>query len=167
MKYHIVLTEKDADIIAFKNYIPHGTFNKWVVRILRHAISGEPIEETFQFDIDYLVPKAHTKIDLPADLVKQLKKRFKGPFTTCVKEEIKRFIKSHREATAKQRFRIDGLRMVLSMTEKEMARMRLSHEKQPGRYKELSKKYEKLIDCMIEEIVSKAHTTNTIIETVK
>ncbi len=40
MKFHIVLTEADADIICFKRSLPEGKFNETVRKILWNATKG-------------------------------------------------------------------------------------------------------------------------------
>ena len=156
MKFHVVLTEKDADIIAFKKYLPHGKFNEAVIHILQHAVSGKPIERTMHFDIDLLAPRSDTKIDLPPDLVRQCKKLFKGPFTTGVKEEIKKFIQNNREDTAKQRFSVNGLNKVFGQAETKMEKLKITYDNQPGKYKVILKEYRKFLGRMVDVIADKA-----------
>ena len=57
MKMHVVLTEKDALIIAFKNALPRGKFNETVIRILRHAVRGEELKEPISFEVDLCAPE--------------------------------------------------------------------------------------------------------------
>ena len=162
MKFHVVLLEGvDADIIAFKNYLPHRKFNEAVIHILRHAVSGKPIVRTVRFDIDLLAPKAHTKIDLPADLVKQCKKLFKGPFTTGVKKEIRKFIQSNRVDTIQQRYSVAELAFLFDEAEKEMERLKVLHVNHPEKHRALLRKYDELIDDIVTMTTDKAHPTVT------
>ena len=98
MKMHVVLTEKDALIIAFKKALPRGRFNETVIRILRHAVRGEELKEPISFEVDRCAPETHTKIDLPDNLVKELRDKFKlkkGNFTPGIKWLIRRHILSN------------------------------------------------------------------------
>ena len=98
MKMHVVLTEKDTAIIAFKKSLPRGKFNENVIKILRYAVWEEKLKEPMDFKIDWFVPEVHTKIDLPDELVKQLRDKFKlkkGNFTPGVKRLIKQHISSN------------------------------------------------------------------------
>ena len=162
MKFHVVLLEGvDADIMAFKKFLPKGKFNESVIQILRHAVSGIPINVTLQFDIDLLAPKAHTKIDLPADLVKQCKKLFKGPFTTGVKKEIRKFIQYNRVDTIQQRYSVAELAFLFDEAEKETERLKVLLANHPERHKALLKKYEELTDDIVNLITAKAHPAVT------
>ena len=161
MKFHLILTEKDADIISFKNYLPQGKFNETVIHILQHTVSGKPIERTVSFDIDLLAPKAHTKIDIPADLVKQCKKLFKGPFTTGVKEEIRKFIRNNRKDTTVPRYSVDEVTFLFEEAEKETERLRVSLINHPEKNKVLLRKYEALTNDIVNMISAKAHPTVT------
>ena len=162
MKFHVVLLEGvDADIMAFKKFLPKGKFNESVIRILRHAVSGKPISATLKFDIDLLAPKAHTKIDLPPDLVKQCKKLFKGPFTTGVKEEIRKFIQNSRIDTTAPRYSVDEVKFLFEEAEKETERLKVLHANHPEKYKALLRKYEELTDDIVNLITAKAHPAVT------
>ena len=161
MKFHVVLTETDADIIAFKKYLPHGKFNEAVVHILQHAVSGKPIKRTMHFDIDLLVPRSDTKIDLPPDLVRQCKKLFKGPFTTGVKEEIRKFIQSNRIDTTVPRYSVDKITYLFEEAEKETERLKVLLANHPEKHKALLRKYEELTDDIVNLITAKAHPAVT------
>ena len=41
MKFHLVLTKKDTDIIAFKNSVSSKTFGELVTKILKSAAQQE------------------------------------------------------------------------------------------------------------------------------
>lgn len=161
MKFHVVLTETDADIIAFKKYLPHGKFNEAVIHILQHAVSGKPIERTMHFDIDLLVQRYDTKIDLPPDLVKQCKKLFKGPFTTGVKEEIRKFIQNNRIDTTVPRYSVDKVTFLFEEAEKETERLKVLLANHPERHRALLRKYEELTDDIVNLITAKAHPAVT------
>ena len=161
MKFNVVLTETDADIISFKKYLPHGKFNEAVIHILQHAVSGKPIERTMHFDIDLLVPRSDTKIDLPPDLVKQCKKLFKGPFTTGVKEEIRKFIQSNRKDTTVPRYSIDEVKFLFDEAEEETERLKVLLVNHPEKHKALLRKYDELIDEIVTLTTDKAHPAVT------
>ena len=162
MKFHVVLLAGvDADIIAFKNYLPRRKFNEAVIHILRHAVSGKSIVRTMYFDIDLLAPKTHTKIDLPADLVKQCKKLFKGPFTTGVKQEIRKFIQYNRVDTTQQRYSVAELAFLFDEAEKEMERLKVLHVNHPEKHRALLRKYDELIDDIVTMTTDKAHPSVT------
>lgn len=148
MKFHIVLTEKDADIIAFKNFVPRGEFNECVILILRRAIAGKPIDRPVYFDIDFLAPRTHTKIDLPDDLVAQCygKLKFKkGSFTTGVKEEIRKYIVKNRRDPLRRYMEIDGLKEILQVTEEAVREARDQYADHPERNKHVLEAYRKIL----------------------
>ena len=123
MKFHVILTKEDADIIAFKNFLPKGKFNENVIRILRHALKGEIPDEPMTFEIDVCASKAHTKVDLPEDLVLRCRERFGGRygFTTAIKAEIRKYIVFNRKETNDQRVEVDHLKSVFQAAEENLA----------------------------------------------
>lgn len=148
MKFHIVLTEKDADIIAFKNFVPRGEFNESVILILRRAVAGKPIDKPVYFDIDLLAPQTHTKIDLPDDLVVQCygKLKFKkGSFTTGVKEEIRKYICKNRKDPLRRYMEIAGLKDILQVAEEAMREAREQYADHPERNKRVLEAYRKIL----------------------
>ncbi len=153
MKFHIVLTEKNADIIAFKNFVPRGEFNKCVIMILRRAVTGKPIDKPVYFDIDFLAPKMHTTIDLPDDLVRQCydKLKFKkGRFTTGVKEEIRKYIVRNRKNPIRRSMEIDRLKKILQITEDAMRDTRERYADHPERNKCVLKEYRNMLDVLTD-----------------
>ncbi len=98
MKFHIVLTEADADIICFKHSLPDGKFNETVRKILWNATKGRVADIPMSFDIDRSVTKLHTKIDLNEDLVQSCYENLgfePNKFTTGVKAEIRKCIQKN------------------------------------------------------------------------
>lgn len=95
MKFHLVLTKKDTDIIAFKNSVSPKTFGELVTKILKRAVRGRVAEIPMSFEINDKVCEMHTKIELDDELVKECQEVLgfeKGRFTACVKQEIRRCI---------------------------------------------------------------------------
>ena len=100
MKIHMALTKRDAAIIAFKKALPERKFNETVIKILRAALKGVMPDKPISFEIDSGVPKTSTKLDLPADLVKEMKDKYKikkGSFTTVIKKILKEYIRHNRK----------------------------------------------------------------------
>ena len=98
MKFHLVLTKNDADIIAFKNSLSYKEFNESVIKILNKAVRGKVADIPMNFEISDNVSEAHTKIELNDELVKVCQETLgfnKGRFTACVKQEIRRCIKKN------------------------------------------------------------------------
>ena len=96
MKIHVKLTEKDADIVAMKNFLPEGKFNETVIRILNAALRGEVARIPMEFEIHPLRKKSQTKIDLSEEMIERVKNNFgRGPFTTKVKMLIRRCIRAN------------------------------------------------------------------------
>ncbi len=98
MKFHIVLTEADADIICFKRSLPEGKFNETVLKILRAAARERVAEIPMDFEIDRSVARQHTKIDLDEGLVQRCYEKLgfkRGRFTTGVKAEIRKCIRKN------------------------------------------------------------------------
>ncbi len=98
MKFHIVLTEADADIICFKRSLPNGKFNETVRKILWNATKGRVADTPMSFEIDRTVKKLHTKIELNEDLVQSCYENLgfePNKFTTGVKAEIRKCIQKN------------------------------------------------------------------------
>lgn len=51
MKFHLVLTKNDADIIAFKNSVTYKEFNESVIKILNKAVRGKVADIPMSFEI--------------------------------------------------------------------------------------------------------------------
>ena len=99
MKIHMALTKRDAAIIAFKKALPERKFNETVIKILRSDLKGVMPDAPISFEIDSGIPKTSTKLDLPADLVKEMKDKYKikkGSFTTVIKKILKEYIRHNR-----------------------------------------------------------------------
>ena len=93
MKINMKITNKDADIVALKNFLPERKFNETVIKILRAAVKDRVAVIPMEFEILPFENYSETKIDLPEDLEQQLcKKLGKRKFTTKVKELIRQCI---------------------------------------------------------------------------
>ena len=87
------LTEKDADIVALKNFLPERKFNETVIKILRAAVKGKVAVIPMEFEIVPFEKHPGTKIELPEDLEQQLIEKFgERKFTTTVKALIRQCI---------------------------------------------------------------------------
>ena len=93
MKRNMKLTEKDADIVALKNFLPERKFNETVIKILRAAVKGKVAVIPMEFEIVPFEKHPGTKIELPEDLVQQICEKFgERKFTTTVKALIRQCI---------------------------------------------------------------------------
>lgn len=100
MKFHVVLTESDGDIIRFMRALPEGKFNETVIKILRSAVRRKVAELPIELDDLPAIPR-DTHIDLPEDLVRRCESELgfrQGKFTTGVKTEILRCIHKNYKA---------------------------------------------------------------------
>ena len=117
MKIHVKLTEKDADIVAMKNFLPEGKFNETVIRILNAALRGEVARIPMEFEIYPLRKKSQTKIDLSEEMIKKVKNNFgRGPFTTKVKMLIRRCIRANLKEVHTKRISMARGRYLLERT---------------------------------------------------
>ena len=104
MKFHVVLTESDGDIIRFMRALPEGKINETVIKILRNAVRGKVAELPIELDDLPAAPK-DLHIDLPEDLVRKCESELgfkRGKFTTGVKKEILRCIHKNYKAPPKR-----------------------------------------------------------------
>lgn len=116
MKIHVKLTEKDADIVALKNFLTEGKFNETVIRILNAALRGEVAKIPMEFEILPLRKKTQTKIDLSEEMIEKVKNSLgRGLFTTKVKMLIRRCIRANlkelrtkRLSMARGRYLLEG-----------------------------------------------------------
>ncbi len=98
MKLHVVLTKKDADILAFKNSLPKGEWSKTVAIILNNALKGEVATLPMKFRIEPIRENVHAKISLPDELLRKCRKKLgceKGTLTTVIKAEIRKCIRKN------------------------------------------------------------------------
>ena len=96
MKKHMKFTQKDADIVALKRFLPEGKFNETVIKILRAAVKGKVAVIPMEFEIVPFEKHLGTKIELPEDLEQQLIEKFgERKFTTTVKSLIRQCIRQN------------------------------------------------------------------------
>ena len=104
MKRNMKLTEKDADIVALKNFLPERKFNETVIKILRAAVKDRVADIPMEFEIVPFENHPGTKIELPEDLEQQLFEKFgERKFTTKVKDLIRRCIHQNRKEVRTKR----------------------------------------------------------------
>ena len=96
MKKHMKLTQKDADIVALKNFLPERKFNETVIKILRAAVKDRVAVIPMDFQIVPFENHSGTKINLPEDLEQKLCEKFgRRKFTTTVKALIRQCIQQN------------------------------------------------------------------------
>ena len=96
MKKHMKLTQKDADIVALKNFLPERKFNETVIKILRAAVKDRVSVIPMDFEIVPFENHSGTKIDLPEELEQKLYEKFgRRKFTTTVKALIRQCIQQN------------------------------------------------------------------------
>ena len=150
MKHHVILVaENDADIIAFKNYLPYGKFNETVNRILWHAVRGDIPDDPMRFEIDVYAPTMHTKVELPAELEKKCRDRYRSsgePFTTGIKNDIKRYLWKNRQDIVACMIDTEETRRLLLDAEKSLDEIRKRYENTPEQNKQILKAYRATLD---------------------
>lgn len=107
MKYHIVLTKKDADIAAFKKSLPKGAWSKHVELILSAALRDRIADIPMSFCIEPPDENLHTKISLPDKLIERCREQLgdeKGSLTGSIKAEIRRCIRKNLKVQPAERF---------------------------------------------------------------
>ncbi len=98
MKLHVVLTKKDADILAFKNSLPKGEWSKHVEIILTAALKGEVADLPMNFGIKSIEENVDTKISLSEAVIEKCYKKLgckKGTLTTVIKAEVRKCIRKN------------------------------------------------------------------------
>lgn len=156
MKFHLVLTKNDADIIAFKNSLSYKEFNAAVVKILNKAVRGKVADIPMNFEIDSNVSETHTKIELDDELVKACKEVLgfnKGRFTACVKQEIRRCIKKNNSAADVNTPDIEKIKEVFDDSLQFVVNRKAELENHPDKYRKLQKSYKVLLDKTAENLI--------------
>lgn len=149
MKFHLVLTKNDADIIAFKKSVSYKQFNESVIKILNKAVRGKVADIPMNFEIDSNVSEIHTKIELDDELVKACKEVLgfsKGRFTACVKQEIRRCIKKNISVSDKSSFDTEKIKEVFDVSLEFISNRKAELENHPDRYRKLQKSYKVMLD---------------------
>ena len=104
------LTEKDADIVALKNFLPERKFNETVIKILRAAVKDRVADIPMEFEIVPFENHPGTKIELPEDLEQQLFEKFgERKFTTTVKALIRQCIRQNLKEVPTKRLRAEDI----------------------------------------------------------
>ena len=95
IKYHILLTRNEPELIAFKKALPKGDFSKTVAIIINEALKDRVAVIPMNFEIAPVIENVHTKISLPEELIRKFCKKFgcrRGNLTTAIKEEMKKCV---------------------------------------------------------------------------
>ena len=98
IKYHVVLTPNEPELIAFKKSLPYGCLSQTVELIMTESLKDQVAEIPMDFKIEPVIEDVHTKISLPEELVQRFCKKFgcqKGSLTTAIKKEIKKCIQTN------------------------------------------------------------------------
>lgn len=149
MKFHLVLTKNDADIISFKKSLSYNEFNKDVIKILNKAVRGKVADIPMNFEIDGNVSEIHTKIDIDDELVKACQETlgfYKGRFTACVKQEIRRCIKKNISVSDKSGFDTEKIKEVFDVSLEFISNRKAELENHPDKYRKLQKSYKVMLD---------------------
>lgn len=149
MKFHLVLTKNDADIISFKKSLSYKEFNESVIKILNKAVRGKVADIPMNFEIDGNVSEIHTKIDIDDELVKACQETlgfYKGRFTACVKQEIRRCIKKNNSVSDKSGFDTEKIKEVFDVSLEFISNRKAELENHPDKYRKLQKSYKVMLD---------------------
>ena len=149
MKIHMALTKRDAAIIAFKKALPERKFNETVIKILRAALKGVMPDKPISFEIDSGVPKTSTKLDLPADLVKEMKDKYKtkkGSFTTVIKKILKEYIRHNRKMPNHPSISIRILKPKFEQDLRDTENVKNLFADQPDKYQQQLFEYKAILD---------------------
>ena len=152
MKFHVVLTESDGDIIRFMRALPEGKFNETVIKILRSAVRRKVAELPIELDDLPVAPK-DTHIDLPEDLVHKCESELgfrRGKFTTGVKAEILRCIRHNYQAPPKRRVPVSKVEGVLEKANEFIANQKKKTADAPDKDARMLKAYHFLTDWLVQ-----------------
>ena len=157
MKFHLVLTKNDADIIAFKKSVSYKEFNEAVVKILNKAVRGKVAELPMNLEIDSKVSEIHTKIELDDELVKACQETLgfnKGRFTACIKKEIRRCIKKNNSATDTNGLDTEKIKEIFDDSLQFLSNRKAELENHPDKYRKLQKFYNILLDRTTQNLIN-------------
>ena len=152
MKFHVVLTESDGDIIRFIRALPEGKFNETVIKILRSAVRRKVAELPIELDDLPVIPR-DTHIDLPEDLVRrcEIELSFKrGKFTTGVKKEILRCIHKNYKAPPKRYVPVSEVEAVFEKANEFIANQKKKTANAPNKDAQMLDAYHYLIDWLVQ-----------------
>ena len=157
MKFHLVLTKNDADIIAFKNSLSYKEFNESVIKILIKAVRGKVADIPMRFEIDSNVAEMHTKIELDDELVKACQEALgfnKGRFTACVKQEIRRCIKKNNSVADMHSLDTEKIKEIFDNSLQFLNNRKSELENHPDKYRKLEKSYKVLLDKTAQNLIN-------------
>jgi len=152
MKFHVVLTESDGDIIRFMRALPEGKFNETVIKILRSAVRGKVAELPIELD-DLPVTPGDTHIDLPEDLVRKCESELgfkRGKFTTGVKKEILRCIHKNYKVPPKRCVPVSEVEAVFKKANEFIANQKKKTANAPDKDARMLKAYHFLTDWLVQ-----------------
>ena len=152
MKFHVVLTESDGNIIRFMRALPEGKFNETVIKILRSAVRRKVAELPIELDDLPVVPK-DTHIDLPEDLVRRCESELgfkRGKFTTCVKKEILRCIHKNYKAPPQRCVPVSQVEAVFEKANEFIAKRKKKTADTPDKDARMLNAYHFLIDWLVQ-----------------
>ena len=157
MKFHLVLTKNDADIIAFKNSLSYKEFNESVIKILNKAVRGKVADIPMSFEISDNVSEAHTKIELNDELVKACQETLgfnKGRFTACVKQEIRRCIKKNISYSDTNSPKTEKIKEVFDESLAFISNRKVELENHPDKFRKLQKSYKVMLDRTAQNLIN-------------
>ena len=152
MKFHVVLTESDGDIIRFIRALPEGKFNETVIKILRSAVRRKVAELPIELDDLPVIPR-DTHIDLPEDLVRRCESELsfkRGKFTTGVKKEILRCIHKNYKAPPKRYVPVSEVEAVFEKAKEFIAKQKKKTADTPDKDAQMLDAYHYLIDWLVQ-----------------
>lgn len=152
MKFHVVLTESDGDIIRFMRALPAGKFNETVIKILRKAVRGKVAELLIELDDLPAAPK-DLHIDLPEDLVRKCESELgfkRGKFTTGVKKEILRCIHKNYKAPPKRCVPVSEVEVAFEKANEFIANQKKKNADAPDKDARMLNAYHFLADWLVQ-----------------
>lgn len=152
MKFHVVLTESDGDIIRFMRALPEGKFNETVIKILRSAVRGKVAELQIELDDLPVTPK-DLHIDLPEDLVRKCESELgfkRGKFTTGIKKEILRCIHKNYKAPPKRCVPVSQVEVMFEKAKEFIAKQKKKTAGTPDKDARMLDAYHYLTDWLVQ-----------------
>lgn len=157
MKFHLVLTKRDADIIAFKKSLSYKEFNEFVIKILNKAVRGKVADIPMNFEIESNVAETHTKIEIDDELVKSCQETLgfnKGRFTACIKQEIRRSIKKNNSGNGMNSLDTEKIKEIFENSLQFLSNRKSELENHPDKYRKLEKSYKVLLDKTVQNLIN-------------
>lgn len=157
MKFHLVLTKRDADIIAFKKSLSYKEFNESVIKILNKAVRGKVADIPMNFEIESNVAETHTKIEIDDELVKLCQETLgfnKGRFTACIKQEIRRSIKKNNSGNGMNSLDTEKIKEIFENSLQFLSNRKSELENHPDKYRKLEKSYKVLLDKTVQNLIN-------------